>query len=83
MQNLNRLLTEREAAEYLSISVYWLQKVRSQRRPGPAVTRVGSAIRYSISALDEYLRQVTTGAISEQNSPPGRAGATLRLRAMR
>lgn len=59
------LLTELEAASYLNISVYWLQKVRSQGRPGPAVTYVGAAVRYRRSSLERYLQANT----SQQMAP--------------
>jgi predicted DNA-binding transcriptional regulator AlpA len=48
------LLTEKEAARMLGVSPYWFQKVRSQNRDGPVVTRIGGAIRYRLSALEEY-----------------------------
>ncbi len=54
-KNSDPLLTEREAAEYLRISVYWLQKVRSQGRPGPVATYIGRAVRYRLSALDRFI----------------------------
>ena len=56
-KNSDPLLTEREAAEYLRISVYWLQKVRSQGGPGPEVTQIGRAVRYRKSALDRYIAE--------------------------
>jgi len=58
-KNTDPLLTEREAADYLRISVYWLQKVRSQGRPGPAITSIGRAVRYRRSALDRYIEENT------------------------
>lgn len=61
MRNPDPLLTEVEAANYLGISVYWLQKVRSQKRPGPSVTHVGASIRYRQSALERYLTEHTQG----------------------
>ena len=54
-KNSDPLLTEREAAEYLRISVYWLQKVRSQGRPAPVATFIGRAVRYRRSALDRFI----------------------------
>lgn len=72
MRNPDPLLTEIEAADYLNISVYWLQKVRSQRRPGPSVTRVGAAVRYRQSALDRFLRDHTS---PEDPAAPPRRGA--------
>ena len=54
-KNTDPLLTEREAADYLTISVYWLQKMRSQGGPGPAATYIGRAVRYRRSALDRFI----------------------------
>ena len=59
-KNLDPLLTEREAADYLRISVYWLQKARSQGRPGPVATYIGRAVRYRVSALDRYITERST-----------------------
>lgn len=58
-KNPDPLLAERDAADYLRISVYWLQKVRSQGRPGPDVTLIGRAVRYRQSALDRYIAENT------------------------
>jgi predicted DNA-binding transcriptional regulator AlpA len=57
-----RLLTEKQAAEYLGVSVYLLQRMRS-RGMGPDYVRVGGrkgrAIRYSLDALDAWIEQNT------------------------
>lgn len=58
-ENLDSLLTEYEAAGYLRISVYWLQKIRCQGRRGPAVTFIGRSVRYRRSALDRYIEENT------------------------
>jgi len=51
------LLSEKEAARLLGVSHYWLQKVRSQRRPGPVVTYIGGAVRYRLSNLERYITE--------------------------
>jgi predicted DNA-binding transcriptional regulator AlpA len=62
-----RLLTEKQAAHYLGVSVYLLQRWRSQNR-GPQYVRVGGsngrAIRYRQSALDAWIEinTVETGS---------------------
>jgi hypothetical protein len=48
-------LTEREAAEYLNVSMYWLQKDRCYGLGGPAAEYIGTAVRYRLSALDAYV----------------------------
>ena len=72
MRNPDELFCEREAADYLRISVYWLQQVRSQRRTGPQVTRIGTAIRYRQSALERFLAEHTEP--SDRQAPPRRGG---------
>ena len=57
--NPDPLLTENDAADYLRTSVYWMQKVRSQGRPGPAVTFIGRSVRYRRSALDRFIDENT------------------------
>ncbi len=64
-QNANRLVTEKQAAEYLGISVYLLQRWRCQLR-GPDFVRVGGpygkAIRYKRSTLDDWVETNTVRA---------------------
>lgn len=47
------LLTERETAEYLRLSVRTLQKFRFEGR-GPAYHKFGKAIRYNMNDLSTY-----------------------------
>jgi predicted DNA-binding transcriptional regulator AlpA len=50
------LLTEAEAAEYLSASRMFLRKMR-MRQAGPAWVRMGSrAIRYSVEDLNSWIQ---------------------------
>jgi predicted DNA-binding transcriptional regulator AlpA len=71
-KNDDPLLTECEAADYLNISKYWLQKVRSQGRPGPQVTHIGAAVRYRQSALDRYIEE--RSQVPERDRPFLRSG---------
>lgn len=52
-----RLLTTDEAAAYLSVSAAFLNMTRTKYRTtqGPAFVRIGRAIRYAKSDLDEYV----------------------------
>jgi hypothetical protein len=49
------LLTAREAARVLKVSVSWLAKAR-MRGDGPAYNKVGRAIRYTELALQQWLK---------------------------
>ena len=52
---LNKLLTTKEAARYLSVSAAFLERDRWAGAKIPFV-RIGSrAVRYQISALDAYI----------------------------
>lgn len=57
-----KCLTEKEAAEYISMSCAFLRKsrcegVRHNRTPGPAYLKIGTNIRYLRSDLDAWLLQ--------------------------
>ena len=58
-QNMN----ERDAAAYLGVSIFTLQRWRCERR-GPAFRKLGRAVRYSPEALDEYLSNATVSPIA-------------------
>jgi hypothetical protein len=58
--------TERLAAEYLNISMYWLQKDRSQNLGGPEFEYIGTSVRYRKSKLDEYVASNTLKRKGEQ-----------------
>jgi excisionase family DNA binding protein len=49
------LLTPKEAAARLKVSLSWLAKAR-MRGDGPAYIKVGRAIRYSEAALHQWLK---------------------------
>lgn len=48
-------LDERDASNYLNLSVPWLRKAR-RTGAGPAFLRIGRTIRYTIPDLDAYQR---------------------------
>jgi predicted DNA-binding transcriptional regulator AlpA len=50
-----KLLTPKEAAEMLKVSVSWLAKAR-MRGDGPAYIKVGRSIRYTEIALQQWLK---------------------------
>jgi predicted DNA-binding transcriptional regulator AlpA len=51
----DRLLTPSETATSLGISLSWLAKARL-RGDGPAYIKIGRTVRYSMSAIRDYLR---------------------------
>jgi len=53
--DLERLLTPKEAADFLRISLSWLSKTRV-RGNGPPFVRVGRSIRYAEAALRQWIR---------------------------
>lgn len=50
----DQLLAEGQAAEYLTVSVSWLQKAR-RLNIGPDFVRIGRCVRYRRSALDAFV----------------------------
>ena len=50
------LLTPKEAAAFLKVSVVTLAKWRGQKK-GPSYTRTGRTIKYSREALEAYLKK--------------------------
>lgn len=48
------LLSERDAARYIGMSVHFLQQARVRGR-GPAFMRIGRSVRYSWEDLQEWL----------------------------
>jgi hypothetical protein len=53
----SRLMTEVEAAEYLRLSPKTLSRWRWRGGRGPDFLRLGSAVRYTIDALDAFVAQ--------------------------
>jgi predicted DNA-binding transcriptional regulator AlpA len=51
-----KLLTEREAAAYLGMSVSWLRNGRSQQRVNiPPYVKISNRVRYRRADLDNWL----------------------------
>jgi predicted DNA-binding transcriptional regulator AlpA len=59
------LLTAKEAARLLKVSVSWLAKAR-MRGDGPPYLQLGRAIRYSEGALLQWMKSRTRKSTSEQ-----------------
>lgn len=57
MENLNRLLTAKEAAKLCGYSEKTFRKMRCKKskNPGPRFIKVGRSIRYRIDDLEEWL----------------------------
>jgi len=62
MGNPQRLLTETQTCEYLSVSRSFLAKARMNgtlpgHTPGPPYIKLGRSIRYDLSDLDAWVRE--------------------------
>ncbi len=57
-------LTEKEAAKHLGLSVAWFQRKRWEGN-GPPYVKVGSAVRYNVRKLDEWVKQNTASRVLE------------------
>jgi len=62
---IEHLLTPKEAAESLRVSLSWLAKTR-MRGDGPAFMKVGRAIRYSEGGLLQWMKSRQRFSTSEQ-----------------
>jgi hypothetical protein len=60
-----RLLTADETATALGVSLSWLAKARL-RGDGPVFIKIGLTVRYSMSAIRDYLRARTRTSTSAQ-----------------
>jgi predicted DNA-binding transcriptional regulator AlpA len=60
-----RLLTPREAADFLRVSESWLAKAR-MRGDGPPYVKVGRSVRYRDGALVQWLKSRARLSTSEQ-----------------
>lgn len=58
------LRTPDQAAEFLTMSTATLEKWRYQRR-GPSFVKIGSLVRYTQQALDDYVLAQTVHEIPE------------------
>jgi hypothetical protein len=61
---VEQLLTPKEAAQRLRVSLSWLAKAR-MRGEGPPYLKVGRAIRYADSALIQWVRSQQRTSTSE------------------
>jgi excisionase family DNA binding protein len=59
------LLTPKEAAKLLKVSVSWLAKAR-MRGDGPPYIRIGRSIRYTEAALIQWMKSRQRLSTSEQ-----------------
>lgn len=59
------LLSPKEAATFLGVSISWLAKARL-RGEGPRFVKIGHAVRYSLSYLRDYIRSRTRSSTSEK-----------------
>ena len=59
------LLTAKEAARLLKVSVSWLAKAR-MRGDGPPYIRIGRSIRYVLTALIQWMKSQQRLSTSEQ-----------------
>jgi excisionase family DNA binding protein len=59
-----KLLTPKEAAQLLKVSLSWLAKAR-MRGDGPPFIKIGRAVRYSEAALLQWMRAQQRPSTSE------------------
>jgi predicted DNA-binding transcriptional regulator AlpA len=59
------LLTAKEAAKLLKVSVSWLAKAR-MRGDGPPYVRIGRSIRYVLAAVIQWMKSRQRLSTSEQ-----------------
>jgi excisionase family DNA binding protein len=65
-QTPERLLTPREVAEILAVSVAWVLDHSSRRRPHLPAIRLGKAVRFRRSDVEEFIQECSQmkGAIA-------------------
>jgi predicted DNA-binding transcriptional regulator AlpA len=68
---LDRLLTPKEAAHFLRVSVSWLAKAR-MRGDGPPYIRIGRSIRYAEAALFRWMKGGSACRRASSRSSPSR-----------
>lgn len=66
------VLNEREAAQYIGMSMSFLRQSRMEGKreshtPGPPFLKLGKAVRYLITDLDQWLAQNRQGAHRESD----------------
>jgi excisionase family DNA binding protein len=66
VQMMERLLTAKEVAEILSVSVAWVLDHSSRRRPFLPPIRLGKAVRFRRSDVEEFIQKcrLMKGAIA-------------------
>jgi len=52
---MDKLLTEKQVAAWWGICIGWLRNARCTGQ-GPAFMKIGRAVRYPVSALQEWLK---------------------------
>lgn len=57
MQPPERLLTPKEVAEFLSVSVPWVLDHASRRRPLLPSVKLGKAVRFRREEVEEFIRE--------------------------
>jgi excisionase family DNA binding protein len=57
MQSPERLLTPKEVAEILSVSVPWVLDHASRRRPLLPSVKLGKAVRFRREELEEFIKE--------------------------
>ena len=57
MQPPERLLTPRDVAEILSVSVAWVLDHSSRRRPFLPSVKLGKVVRYRREEVEEFIRE--------------------------
>jgi excisionase family DNA binding protein len=68
---MSRLVTERDAAELLGVSVRTLQKWRLQGN-GPQFVKLGHAVRYDVKDLEAYIERARRRSTSDSAPIPTR-----------
>lgn len=78
---LSDLLTEKDVAKKLNVSLACLRRWRLEKR-GPQFVKIGQLVRYRPDELENWLRSLPIGGMAEQRkSTASEAGATRTARA--
>jgi excisionase family DNA binding protein len=67
---MSNLLTERDVAQQLQVSLASLRRWRLENR-GPRFVKVGSLVRYRQDELENWLASQPTGGLTTQALRPG------------
>lgn len=68
---MKHLLTERQAADYLNLSVSTLQAWRAGGA-GPRFVKLGKSVRYRPEELERYMAEAERPALHEPDAEDGR-----------